>query len=77
MIPQAASRLGALSLGIAIVLIATYACGLLFTLVTHREVFAAEPAAAAGSGPGGLGPPLLRLGLATLGTAWMSDVLVG
>lgn len=78
LIPQAASRLGALSLGIAGVLIATYACGLLFTLVTHREVFAAGPAAAAGAEQGGgLGPPMLKLGLATLGTAWMSDVLVG
>ena len=77
LIPPAASHLGALSVGIAMVLIAIYVCGLVFTLVTHRELFTGEVASGSEAVSGGLGSPLLRLGFATLATAWMSGLLVG
>jgi Ca2+:H+ antiporter len=73
---------GSLSLAIALVLVATYGCGLVFSLRTHRRLFlgggcrasevAAEPAAFV---PWGTGRALGVLAVATALVAWMSDAL--
>jgi Ca2+:H+ antiporter len=73
-----------LSLAIAVVLIATYACGLLFSLRTHRRLFlgrgcaASEtvPAAAAFV-PWSLGRAIAVLAGATAAVAWISEALIG
>jgi Ca2+:H+ antiporter len=62
----------------ATVLLGTYACYLLFTLKTHPDFFAAaagdETHAGHGAGPGRAG---LFLVAASVGAAWMSEILVG
>ena len=87
--PAAASALGGraagsggLSLAVALILIATYACGLVFSLRTHRRLFlgggcrasevAPEPAAFM---PWKLGSALGVLAAATALTAWISEGL--
>jgi Ca2+:H+ antiporter len=68
-----------LSLEISIVLLATYAFGLLFTLGTHRQHFSGN----AEEGGGDHGPSwsikksLTVLTLSTVGIGWISEVLVG
>ncbi|HEY4426932.1 MAG TPA: calcium/proton exchanger [Solirubrobacteraceae bacterium] len=65
-----------LSVGVSLVLIATYLAGLLFSLRTHRDVFAPEPQAA---GPSAW--PVRRSVLTLLGAAGLvalaSNTLVG
>jgi Ca2+:H+ antiporter len=73
-----------LSLAIAVVLILTYACGLLFSLRTHRRLFlgtgcrasesAPEPAAFV---PWGKGKAVAVLAGAAVLAAWVSEVLAG
>ena len=65
-----------LSEGVALVLGATYVAGLVFSLITHRELFGvSEHGEARGRGvsPGRAG---VLLGLATAGTAVQSEILV-
>jgi len=71
---------GRLSFDISWVLLATYVCGLIFALVTHKSLFAGEGGHAQ---PGEGGPPwsvkkaLGILAVATALVAWMSEILVG
>ena len=68
-----------LSLAIAIVLLITYALNLLFSLRTHRKMYAT--AASEPSEPGvtawGIPKSVGVLSLATALTAWISEILVG
>jgi Ca2+:H+ antiporter len=75
---------GGLSLAIAMVLIVTYGCGLLFSLRTHRRLFlgagcrASETAGErAAFVPWGLGRSIAVLAGAAGLAAWMSEALVG
>jgi Ca2+:H+ antiporter len=68
----------ALDIGVAVVLLTAYALYLVFMLRTHPEVFAgtaaAEPEGGARWSPARAGATLV---LASLGAAWMSEILVG
>jgi Ca2+:H+ antiporter len=80
--PVALAREGGLSVEISIVLLATYAFGLLFTLKTHAKMLApaGEAAQAADAHQHALwsgGRSLAVLGGATALIAWMSEILVG
>ena len=70
---------GRLSLDISFVLLATYVCGLVFSLVTHRSLFAGEGHAhpAEGGKRWPLSRSLATLLGATATIAWMSEILVG
>jgi Ca2+:H+ antiporter len=78
------AAMGGLSLAIAAVLMVTYACGLLFSLRTHRRLFlgagcrasesAGEPA---GFVPWSAGKAVAVLAAAAVLAAWMSEILVG
>ncbi|MBI5709249.1 MAG: calcium/proton exchanger [Candidatus Eisenbacteria bacterium] len=65
-----------LSLEIAVVLFAAYLLSLLFSLRTHRHLYAGA-AGAHGAGAGGVGRAALTLLIATALVAWMSELLVG
>ena len=68
-----------LSVGIAIILIITYALGLLFTLKTHKHLFQGEEADAQAESEEaahwGLQKALIVLLAATGGVIWMSEIL--
>jgi Ca2+:H+ antiporter len=66
----------ALSVGLSILLIATYALGLLFTLGTHREFFASVEHAEADETPWPLGLALATLAGVTVLVALVSEVFV-
>jgi Ca2+:H+ antiporter len=81
--PAAEQRL---SLAIAIVLLATYGAILLFSLVTHKQLFVGgegdiESSEAAAtdehSAPWSIGKAVAVLLIATLAVAWISEFLVG
>jgi Ca2+:H+ antiporter len=75
-----------LSLEIAVVLFATYLLSLLFSLRTHKHLYAGQPGGSEGAAVGHGGAPaagwsvrtsiLVLLG-ATILVAWMSELLVG
>jgi Ca2+:H+ antiporter len=66
-----------LSLGLSVLLIAAYGSSLLFSLKTHREVFAsAAPEAEGGEAPWPLGLALATLGGVTVLVALVSEVFV-
>jgi Ca2+:H+ antiporter len=75
--PQGISRESGLSLAIALVLLAAYAAHLLFSLVTHKQLFSGE----GGGESHGLGWSMKRsmlvLAVATALIAWVSEILVG
>ena len=80
---QEALRERDLSFEIAVVLFAAYALSLVFTLGTHRHLYAgaaatptARPAAAPSGRTGTWGPALTLLATTVL-VAWMSELLVG
>ena len=81
--PAGFSNEDKLSLCIAIVLLVAYACGLFFSLKTHKHLFSghSEQAVKTGDGDHGqawtLGKSLAVLGLATALVAWISEILVG
>lgn len=80
--PGLLEREQGLSLEIAIVLLATYAALLLFSLRTHKRLFVGEAAQAAAvehahHSPWGVGTSLGVLAAATALVAWMSEILVG
>jgi Ca2+:H+ antiporter len=79
---QEALREKDLSLEIAVVLFAAYLLSLVFSLVTHRHLYAGGPAAHAPTAErapagGRTWRPVLALLGATLLVAWMSELLVG
>jgi Ca2+:H+ antiporter len=68
---------GRLSLGLAVLLMATYALGMLFSLKTHRELFAAaEHAEGDETPPWPLGPAVATLVVVTVLVALVSEVFV-
>ncbi len=71
--------LGKLSVTVSIVLLAVYALDLLFSLGTHRSLFAGShvPEAAEHSAAWSYGRSAGVLALATVFIAWMSEILVG
>lgn len=69
-----------LSLYIALVLLLVYGLFLLYSLVTHKNLFAGDPNAAHGGlaeQPWPVGKALLVLAVATALIAWVSEILVG
>jgi Ca2+:H+ antiporter len=70
---------GDLSFEISIVLLVTYACSLLFSLRTHKELFkgSGDPDTAEGHAAWSLGKSVGILTIATAFIAWMSEILVG
>lgn len=65
-----------LSLGLAILLLVTYACGMLFSLKTHRELFASATGGAEEVSPWPIRLALLTLAVATVLIAFVSEVFV-
>ena len=77
--PGARSAEHDLSLEIAIVLMITYAAHLVFSLVTHKRLFAGEENSAAGEHDA-VWPVWKSIGVLALSTAvlaWLSEILVG
>lgn len=64
-----------LSLGVSAVLILIYACNLIYTLVTHRDVFSSPEAISRTGWP--LGKSLAVLVAATAATAFEADLIAG
>lgn len=77
--PRAAEGLGSLSVSISVVLLLVYALFLAFTLFTHSSLFAGsyvpEEETAAPAWP--IYRAVGLLAAATVGIAWMSEILVG
>jgi Ca2+:H+ antiporter len=81
MVGEADSAAGAafaqkLSLGLAVLLIVAYGLGMLFSLKTHRELFASAESGEAGEAPWPLGLALATLGGVTVLVALVSEVFV-
>jgi len=73
-----AAPVASLSVWISAVLLAVYAANLFFSLGTHRSLFTGEHAAEEEHGAQwGVGRALAVLGAATVGIAWISEILVG
>jgi Ca2+:H+ antiporter len=66
-----------LSLGLSVLLIAGYALGLVFTLGTHRELFASAAAGEHGEGAWPMGPSVAALLGTTVAVALVGEVFVG
>ena len=64
-----------LSLGLAVLLVLGYGLGLLFSLKTHREVFAGAEQAEAGAGAWPIGLALGTLAVVTVLVALVSEIL--
>ncbi|MGO4842595.1 calcium/proton exchanger, partial [Rhizobiaceae sp. 2RAB30] len=65
------------SLGLAILLVAVYALGMLFSLGTHRELFASVGHGDEGEKPWPLGVSIVILVAVTLLVALVSEIFVG
>jgi Ca2+:H+ antiporter len=65
------------SVGLSVMLIAAYALGLLFSLKTHRELFASEGGGEEGETPWPMGLALATLAGVTVLVALVSEVFVG
>jgi Ca2+:H+ antiporter len=65
-----------LSVGLAVLLIAAYALGLLFSLKTHREFFASAEHGDAGEAPWPMGLALVTLAGVTVLVALVSEIFV-
>jgi Ca2+:H+ antiporter len=75
-----AGALGAISVWMSLTLLAVYAAGLVFSLVTHRALFVGSAGGGHESGTGApwsTGRAALVLAAATAAIAWMSEILVG
>ena len=72
--PQPLSRS---SLAIAVVLFLTYAATLLFSLKTHKALFAGQPEAEKHEPTSSLARAVMLLGMATILIAFLSEFLVG
>lgn len=66
----------ALSLGLAVLLMAAYGLGMLFSLGTHRELFASVESGETGEAPSPLGLALATLAGVTVLVALVSEVFV-
>jgi Ca2+:H+ antiporter len=76
--PRAAEIERDLSLEISIVLMITYAFGLLFTLRTHKEYFTGGHEESAEHGPAwSVGKSMAVLAVSTAAVGWISEILVG
>jgi Ca2+:H+ antiporter len=65
-----------LSVGLAVLLIVAYGLGMLFSLKTHRELFASAEGGEAGEAPWPIGLALATLAGVTLLVALVSDIFV-
>ncbi len=74
---QGPEMVQALSLGLAVILIAVYAMGMLFSLKTHRELFASVGEAEEHHGGWGMSTSIIILVVVTLFVALISEVFVG
>lgn len=76
--PEGRVRESGLSFEISIVLMITYALMLVFTLVTHKQLFAGEHAKEdCEQETWSTGKSMLVLAIATAAIAWVSEILVG
>jgi Ca2+:H+ antiporter len=73
----AADMMRPLSLGLAVLLICAYALGMVFSLKTHAELFAATSHGEAGEDPWPMGLALATLAVVTVLVALVSEVFVG
>jgi Ca2+:H+ antiporter len=75
--PEGAARVSELRMSewVAVILIATYGCSLLFTMHTHKALFGGD-AHPSVSPAWSVGRALLILGIATVGVAFESEILV-
>jgi Ca2+:H+ antiporter len=71
-----AEGLGRLSISLSVVLLLTYVLFLTFALVTHPALFAGSSVAEEEKTPASVGRSMLVLVTATVGIAWMSEILV-
>ena len=62
---------------VAVVLIITYAAGLLFSLVTHKDIFNPSQGEEEEATGWSVGKAVLLLGASGVLVAWMSEILVG
>jgi len=74
--PDVAAIAGRLSVGLAVLLIAAYGLGLLFSLKTHRELFASAAHGDAGEAPWPMGLALATLAGVTVLVALVSEIFV-
>lgn len=74
--PAAAAYTQTLSLGLAILLIAAYGLGMLFSLGTHRELFASEEHVEDSGAPWPMGLAAVTLAGVTLLVALVSEIFV-
>ncbi len=65
-----------ISIGLAVVLICTYALGMLFSLKTHRELFASKAHEEEGEAAWPMGMSLITLAVVTVLVALVSEVFV-
>ena len=73
---SAGATVSQLSVGLSVLLIATYALGMWFSLKTHRDVFASAESGEAGEAPWPLGVALVTLAGVTVLVALVSEVFV-
>ena len=73
---SAGSTISQLSVGLSVLLILAYALGMLFSMKTHREVFASAEAGETGDAPWPLGVALVTLAGVTVLVALVSEVFV-
>jgi Ca2+:H+ antiporter len=74
--PAVAASSQQLSLGLSVLLIVAYGLGMLFSLHTHRELFASEQHAEEGEAPWPLGLALATLAGVTVLVALVSEIFV-
>jgi Ca2+:H+ antiporter len=72
-----AEGLGRLSISLSVVLLLAYVLFLAFTLVTHPTLFAGSAAGEEEKAPASVSPSVAVLSAATVGIAWMSEIMVG
>ena len=72
----AATIIGKLSVGLAVLLLVAYALGMLFSLKTHRELFASVESGVASEAPWPIGLALATLAGVTVLIALVSEVFV-
>jgi len=72
-----AQGLGRLSVSISIVLLVIYLLYLAFTLITHSALFAGSHVPEEGTAHAPIGRAAFLLAAATVGIAWMSEIMVG
>jgi Ca2+:H+ antiporter len=74
--PAASAFTQKLSLGLAVLLIAAYGLGMVFSLKTHRELFASAESGEAGEAPWPMGLALATLAGVTVLVALVSEIFV-